>query len=83
MKYGERSKEIVMLQDLLKELGLFPLNVDSTGYYGGITQRSVMFFCIKYEVASLTELLSVNGMWCGNKTLKELNKQVKIINEKL
>ena len=83
MKYGERSKEIVMLQNLFKELGLFPLNVDSTGYYGGITQRSVMFFCIKYEVASLTELLSVNGMWCGNKTLKELNKQVKIINEKL
>ncbi len=82
MKYGQNSNNIYALQELLKKLGLFPLDVQSTGYYGGITQRSVLFFCVKYEVAELSELLSVNGMWCGEKTLKELNKQLKIINEK-
>ena len=82
MKYGEKSKDIIILQEVLKKLGLFPLNVKSTGYYGGITQRSVLFFCVKYEVAGLSELLFVNGMWCGEKTLKELSKQLKIINNK-
>ena len=34
-----RDSDIIILQDFLKELGYFPINVESTGYYGAITLR--------------------------------------------
>ena len=39
---------IVSLQDCLKWEGLFPKNVESTGFYGNVTTKAVKDFQIKY-----------------------------------
>jgi len=73
MEMGQRSKDIKILQDILKLEGFFPVTTDSTGYYGTITQKAVDKFQVHYQVASLWELLIVKGKRVGSKTLEELN----------
>lgn len=74
MRFGERSDEIRILQDALKNNGVFPLTVTSTGYYGNITRLAVLAFQKKHNVASLAELNSLNGKLVGVKTLAKLNE---------
>lgn len=73
LSYGQTNPEVRILQDILKYEGLFPLNTDSTGYYGGVTAHSVLKFQKKYEVASSAELDSLQGMVVGPKTITQLN----------
>jgi len=49
--------DVIMLQDCLKHLGHFPSNVDSTGYYGAITERAVKAF----QAANSIEQVGVVG----------------------
>lgn len=51
LSFGNTSSEVVVLQDILKYEGLFPTNVESTGYYGAVTQQSVEKFQVKYGIA--------------------------------
>jgi peptidoglycan hydrolase-like protein with peptidoglycan-binding domain len=44
--YG--NPDIVALQNCLKYLGLFPINTESTGYFGALTKKGVMDFQKKY-----------------------------------
>lgn len=74
IKYGERSDEVVALQNALKIDGTFPLDVDSTGYYGNITRNAVRIFSKKYQVADDNELAVVDGKWVGPKTRCKLNE---------
>jgi len=74
LEFGQRSPDIVKLQEILKYEGLFPLNVTATGYYGAITAKAVMGFQIKYSVASSEELQSLQGRRVGAKTLIKLNQ---------
>ena len=53
MDFGQRSDEIKVLQDILKYEQLFPLNVESTGYFGSITQKAVKEFQQRYKIASV------------------------------
>ena len=64
--FGKRNGSTVVLQNFLKLRGFFPNNVESTGYFGSITKRSV----IKFQ---LSRGLVGDGI-VGPKTLKELNK---------
>jgi hypothetical protein len=67
-------EDVRKLQDILKYEGLFPQNVESTGYYGSVTAKAVLEFQLKYAVASVTELKALGGKVCGSATLDKLNK---------
>lgn len=43
--------DVKILQDILKSEGLFPTNIDSTGYFGSVTKKAVEQFQIKYNIA--------------------------------
>lgn len=75
MKVGDKNNEVKCLQDCLKYEGLFPINTESTGFYGNITRQAVRAFQFKYKVASDEELTAVNGMRVGIKTLLALNNK--------
>ena len=42
--FGMKDNDVVVLQNLLKELGYFATNIESTGYYGAITVKAVKDF---------------------------------------
>lgn len=53
MWFGQVSEEIKALQNCLKYEGLFPSNVDSTGFFGAVTQKAVQGFQIKYGITTV------------------------------
>jgi len=76
MKRGDRNKDVVILQDILKYEGLFPKNVDSTGLFGPTTQRAVIKLQEKYASEILTPVGLKKGTgFVGSQTIKFLNKK--------
>lgn len=74
MKFGEKNDDIVVLQNVLKYEGLFPVDKDSTGYYGALTAKAVIAFQKKYKIATDAEIESIGGKAIGPKTLAKLNE---------
>lgn len=66
--------EVQALQDCLKYEGVFPVDRDSTGYYGAITAKAVMDFQRKYGVATEAEIVELQGRRVGPKTRAALNE---------
>jgi hypothetical protein len=58
MKQGDKNKEVVWLQKCLKYLGVFPLVIDCTGFYGQITVQAVRLFQTSY---GLTQTGAINA----------------------
>lgn len=54
---GSVGDEVRLLQDKLKELGFFPLDVKTTGYYGWVTREAV----IDFQKANSIDPLGVVG----------------------
>lgn len=73
IRFGSNGAEVVALQKALQVDGTFPATVPTTGYYGEITRRAVFDFQVKYKVASMAELLLLNGKLVGAKTRLQLN----------
>jgi hypothetical protein len=71
--HQEQLVDVKALQDILKAEGLFPRNVDSTGYYGSISAKAVFEFQKRYAVASDAEIESLGGRIVGPKTRAVLN----------
>lgn len=67
--------EVVHLQEVLKYEGMFPRNIESTGYYGSITAKAVDVFQRKHRVAAVEELNQLQGRRVGEKTRKVLNEK--------
>ena len=65
--------DVKALQNILKWEGLFPSNVDSTGYYGAVTAKSVLAWQKKHAVALTSELDALQGKVVGPKTRAKLN----------
>lgn len=63
--YGD--KEVIALQNVLKFEGVFPSNVDSTGYFGSVTRKAVSDFQVKYGITP------IDG-YVGKKTRAKLNE---------
>jgi len=77
---GAQGDEVKELQTALMIDGVFSqelytnlLKKDQLGFYGPVTQKAVRDFQFKYKVASLAELLIVNGKSVGSKPRKKLN----------
>ena len=66
--YGD--KDVVALQDCLRYEGCFPVNSQSTGYFGSVTKASVGKFQVKYGIASAGD---AGFGRCGPKTRAKLN----------
>lgn len=73
MFFGQRSDDVVRLQNKLKALGLYAGNVPSTGYYGNYTASCVKAFQIRYAVDNIVVLNNLKGRTVGPKTLQKLN----------
>lgn len=70
--FGMRDVEVKYAQQKLIKLGYLAKGLD-TGYYYNLTQLAVKKFALDYKVASLAELLIVNGKRIGIKTRMKLN----------
>lgn len=70
--YG--NADVIALQDILKYEGLFPKNIESTGWYGSVTADAVLKFQLKYKVAPEAELRELAGKVVGPKTREALNQ---------
>jgi peptidoglycan hydrolase-like protein with peptidoglycan-binding domain len=46
------TNDVKMLQECLKYLGIFPSNVDSTGYFGAVTKKAVEQFQLREGIAT-------------------------------
>ena len=71
LEFGMTTNAVIELQNILKYEGLFPANIDSTGYYGAITRTAVEKFQDKYDVAHLG---NAGYGFVGPKTRAQLNK---------
>ena len=84
LESGQRGTEVEALQTALMIDGEFSkdlykqlLDEKQLGYYGSVTQKAVREFQSRYKVASLAELLIVNGRRAGAKTRVKLNELFK------
>lgn len=69
--FGMQDQDVVILQDLLKELGYYAKNIDSTGYYGAITLKAVKDF--QLDKGIITSSNDAGAGRCGPKTRQVLN----------
>jgi hypothetical protein len=74
IEQGQTSNEVKALQTALKLDGVFPANVNITGFYGTITKKAVLDFQKKYKLASLADILYIKGRWVGPLTRVKLNQ---------
>lgn len=81
---GARSEEVTALQTALMIDGVFDKALYSSllaskelGFYkkGGVTQKAVLDYQIKYKIAPMSDLLSLNGKRVGPATRVKLNSQ--------
>lgn len=70
-KNAAQESDVISLQNRLKALGLFPANVDSTGYYGAVTKDAVGKYQLKYGIVSSTSSAGYGRV--GPKTREHLN----------
>jgi len=74
VRLGDNCLEVKQLQKALQLNGCFPSTVNTTGYYGTITQLAVRKFQEKYKLANMFTIRFINGRWTGPATIKKLNQ---------
>jgi peptidoglycan hydrolase-like protein with peptidoglycan-binding domain len=66
MRYGWKGQEVVALQNCLKYLGVFPQIIESTGYFGKITEQAVKTFEMSYNLPITGEVKGDTRMKLNN-----------------
>lgn len=74
LQAGMTDPEVVALQDALKADGDFPATVQSTGWFGPITQTAVQKFQAKYGIVSSGTPDTTGYGRVGPKTIAKLNE---------
>lgn len=72
--HENQKSDVAALQDILKFEGFFPVNTASTGYFGSITAKALLFFQKKYTIDTDVVLDGLKGQICGPKTMEKLNE---------
>jgi len=73
LKFGETHDDVKALQDMLKFEELFPVNQESTGYYGNITAKAVLAWQKLHAVGTAAELKPLGGKVFGPKSRTTAN----------
>lgn len=73
ISHENQKSDVKALQDILKYEGFFPVNVDSTGYYGSVTAGAVLEWQLKYSVDDVATLNSLMGRNFGPKSMIKMN----------
>lgn len=73
MEYGQKSAEILRLQQYLQSRGYFPKDTECTGLYKDITALAVYNFQMAKKVASPLVLNKNKGKYCYEATRKAIN----------
>lgn len=73
----KQKSDVIALQNVLKSEGFYPVNTESTGYYGAITSKAVLEFQKKYKVDTVEALDQLQGRIVGSKTRTKLNQLIK------
>lgn len=68
------NPDTIALQDILKYEGFFPINTESTGFFGSITSKAVMDFQRKYKAIPESEIVRLKGNLVGPGTRAKLNE---------
>lgn len=74
MKYGQRSEDIKQLQNVLKYEKFFPSNIESTGFFGGMTAKALVRWQVDHDMFDFQNETNMKKVQAGRKTLVELNK---------
>lgn len=74
MKYGQTSKDVMMLQNALKVDGSLSQAIPSTGFFGENTRKALFQYQINNKVAPFDVLRDNNGTFAGILTRKALNR---------
>ena len=72
LEFNQTNEEIKILQNVLKYENLFPVNVESTGYFGAVTKKAVGEFQLKYGVVDNVDSPGYGRV--GPKTRAKLNE---------
>ena len=74
LKYGFNNKQIILLQDTLKQLGFFPQSIKSNGSFGPTTRQSVKRFQCQYNIVCSGNERTTGYGQVGPKTRQALNQ---------
>jgi peptidoglycan hydrolase-like protein with peptidoglycan-binding domain len=55
LKLGDSGPQVTLLQNILKKLGFFPINIQPNGYFGPATLKAVEAFQVQYNIANPTD----------------------------
>ena len=74
LKYGSRGSKVILLQDTLKQLSLFPQSVKSNGNFGPTTRQAVKRFQCQYNIVCSGNERTTGYGQVGPKTRQALNQ---------
>lgn len=74
VSFGDNNIDVGQLQQMLRYEGLFPVNTQTTTYYGAITAKAVMDWQLKHGVDSPEVIGNLQGRYFGQKSLKKFRQ---------